>query len=215
MVYSPALPLACHPATPVTREGICRKMLQRYNIQTCGNLYVEGRFQNRIEFFGDCTPSPIDLFLYIRLRQDVKAATPDFPKDPPTLTQLHNMLQTTSASHVVARLYWSILTSQLETLDRAREGWETELGGSLTDTHWTYCCQQIGGITASSRLRIIHFKFLLRMYDTLASLHRYNLRNNDKCDRCGAEGADFLHLAWSCRTISKYWEEIVRPYPRW
>lgn len=38
---------------------------------------------------------------------------------------------------------------------------------------------------------------------------RLHLRDKDRCDRCGREGADFTHLAWDCLPIRKYWTEVL------
>lgn len=137
-----------------------------------------------------------------------KLPHPLSPTSPPTLDTLHSLLQAPGLAYVVSRLYRATLIERPNTQTGSRAGWDLELDTPLTDGQWLYCCKQTGMITASSQLRIIHFIFLHRVYYTLARLYRYNLRPDDQCDRCRQEGAGFLHLAWRCGTIHRYWLEV-------
>lgn len=41
-------------------------------------------------------------------------------------------------------------------------------------------------------------------------LFRYGLRDTDRCVRCNATGADFLHVAWLCPAVEKFWRHIFQ-----
>lgn len=93
VLYSPLLPLAYHP---LLQEWGFRKLITRLNIATWGDLYSNGTFKLLEQMFPDNQPSPLDIFLYLRLRQGV-------PHISPAL-----VLQAASPRHVVSRLYHTI-----------------------------------------------------------------------------------------------------------
>lgn len=39
-------------------------------------------------------------------------------------------------------------------------------------------------------------------------MHKLQLRDSDKCDRCRQEGVGFLYIAWECRPIAHFWIEV-------
>lgn len=63
-------------------------------------------------------------------------------------------------------------------------------------------------ISASNKLRIIHYKFLHRLYYTPVKMHKHKLKDTDRCARCNAPQVDFLHLAWECPKVYIYWEQV-------
>lgn len=76
------------------------------------------------------------------------------------LLPLHALLQQSSPSHVISLLYRTTQNSQAYSPPLAKSRWEEELGITLTDEQWHYCCTQKGDISASSRFRILHYKYL-------------------------------------------------------
>lgn len=208
ILYSPLLPLEGRHDLPVTQEGGFRKLCRTLSIQTWGQLYTNGTFRTHAEFFGEHHPSPLDLFYYIRIRQDMRTLTPGFPNEPMTCQSLHHILQQDTPSHVISRLYSMTQKAQKYTPLQAKARWERDLGTPITDDQWAYCCRQTQEVSASSRLRILHYKYLHRTYYTPERLFRLGLRDSSHCTRCRAENADFLHLAWSCPTIQHYWTDV-------
>lgn len=63
-------------------------------------------------------------------------------------------------------------------------------------------------LSLNYKLRLIHFKFLHRLYRTPLQLFKIKLRENSNCWKCNCEGAAFLHIAWDCLAIQDYWSEI-------
>lgn len=124
------------------------------------------------------------------------------------LPPLHALLQQSSPSHIISRLYRATQASQPFSLLSARGHWEADLGFALTDAQWQYCCTQTGDISASSKFHLLHYKYLHRVYYTPARLFRFQLRDSSACARCGEDPAEFQHLAWNCPPIRRYWSEV-------
>lgn len=137
----------------------------------------------------------METFLYTRLRHGVADCTTTYPLEPKTVPPLNQVLQATTASHLVSTLYHSLYTEARCPSCASRAKWATVLNYDITDKQWSYCCVQTEHVSSSSRLRTVHFKFLRRSYYTPDKLYHLGLRTSDNCDRCGAEAANFLHLA--------------------
>lgn len=156
----------------------------------------------------DTQRTVLDVFSYIRLRQGIRSITPGFPEEPRALAPMQHILGTNTASKLVSRIYNMIHTQRELLATQSRVRWEKELGIAMTDEQWEDCCLQTERVSASSRLRIIHYKFLHRLYYTPAKMYKYKFRDNDSCDRCHAERARFLHLVWECPGVRDYWTQV-------
>lgn len=207
--YSPLLPLSYHPAMPLLQEAGFQKLCKRLGILTWGALFQSGTFVTKDQFARGGSLSPLDLFLYVRLRQGLHSSLPDFPKEPASLVPLHQLLATPDQKHLVSRLYHTIHTLTPRSVNSARDRWSTDLGLDISDDQWQYCCRQTALISASCRFRIIHYKYLQQLYYTPAKKFRFRLSDNDCCERCRRPGADFLHLAWGCPRIQEFWEQVI------
>lgn len=168
LLYSPLLPLDGRLDMPVTQEGGFRRLSRRLTIRTWGQLYHKGIYKTQLGFFGEIHPTPLELFYYTRLRQDIRSLTPNFPAEPTTFPPLHAILQQTSPSHTISHLYSATQQSQTYTPPTAKSRWEEDVGHPITEAQWQYCCKQTQEVTASSRLRILHYKYLHRTYYTPA-----------------------------------------------
>ena len=61
----------------------------------------------------------------------------------------------------------------------------------------------------SARDRLIHFKFLHRIYYTPARLSRVYPSTSSQCWRCVFSPADSEHIFWKCPHIQTFWSEVV------
>lgn len=139
----------------------------------------------------------------------MSSVIPEFRSEPSSLAPLHQMLVIADQKHLVSRLYHTVHTHTPRRVVPARDRWSAALGEPVTVEQWAYCCRQTARISASCRLRVIHYKFLLQLYCTPVKKYRFGLADNDRCERCKQPGADFLHLAWSCPRLQDYWAQVL------
>lgn len=210
MLYSPRLPLSYHPQMPLLMERGFQSLCKRVGVVTWGDVFQEQTFKTREQFARGTTLTPLDIFYFIRLRQGLRAVLPSFPEEPDCLQPLHQLLGTASNHHLVSRLYHSIHDRPSPTPCAAKTHWELDLVVQITDAQWHYCCQQTERISASSRLRVIHYRFLQRLYCTPERKYRFKLADSDRCERCGQSGAGFFHLAWGCPAIYEFWMQVLK-----
>ena len=119
------------------------------------------------------------------------------------------MLRTTSPRRLIATLYQYSQKRRGIGEVKARVRWQEEMSMSISDMQWTYCCSAIRRVSSNSRHRLVHFKYIQRVYYTPQHLYQYGLRDTSACPRCGMEEAGFLHVAWSCTQIQEYWTQVI------
>lgn len=209
VLYSPLLPLSYHPQMPLLQEQGFQTLCRKVGVTTWGDLFHEHSVKTRDQFARGLPLSSLDVFYYVRLRQGLKAFLPAFPSEPNTLMPLHQLLNTTDGRHLVSRLYHSIHDRPSVAPCAAKAHWELDLATQITDIQWQYCCQQTARISASSRMRVIHYRYLQRLYCTPTRKFRFKLASSDCCERCGQPQADFFHLAWVCPQIHEFWSQVL------
>lgn len=61
----------------------------------------------------------------------------------------------------------------------------------------------------SARDRLIHYKFLHRVYLTPCRLVRMFVGQQSLCWRCSAPLANFMHIFWDCPKVKPYWQAVA------
>ncbi|KAJ1109834.1 hypothetical protein NDU88_007192 [Pleurodeles waltl] len=123
LLYSPDMPLLGHKVISMTCEAAGVKLLTKLHILKWGDLYTDSRLLEQDVFSHDGLQSPLETFLYLRLKRSIKGLAPSFPSEPHNLNTFHALLQLSSLRHLVSILYHSIQQEQPITGDgRTRVG---------------------------------------------------------------------------------------------
>ena len=77
------------------------------------------------------------------------------------------------------------------------------------DKAWQHCCNQTTLISPSRRYKLLHYKFLHRIYFTPVRQARTDPSRPHQCLKCRAEHAGFIHLAWTCPPVASYSIEVM------
>ena len=144
----------------------------------------------------------------MQLRLLCKTVFPTFPDAPQECSAYTRLFLTDTPSRLVYVLYAKPQTDAPIITHTARAKWEGSLGLSNDDKDWQYCLDQLQAISPNGRLRLIHFKYIHQYYYTSLRLYRYKLQQSAVCDRCWADPADFLHLAWCCPVVANFWGPV-------
>lgn len=119
-------------------------------------------------------------------------------------------LPTSEDTHLISCIHHSIQSKQPMGGLKAKEAWEADLGHPVADEMWKYCCTQTRFISPNYRHKLIHYKYIHRVY--LAPLHLSHIHDgmSSNCPKCQSPGADFAHMTWNCTKLQPYWKEIAR-----
>lgn len=93
-------------------------------------------------------------------------------------------------------------------MEPCRRAWEAETSGldrdDLNDI-WGIAFQTL----VSTRDRLIHYKFLHRIYLTPARLARMFGNQQSSCWRCSTPLANFMHIFGDCPQVKPYWQAVA------
>jgi hypothetical protein len=76
--------------------------------------------------------------------------------------------------------------------------------------NWTAAYLLAKKCTKSTKLIEFQFKFLHRRVPTNNFLFRIGLRGDEKCSFCHTSSESIIHLFWSCRQISHFWNKLTK-----
>lgn len=148
-------------------------------------------------------------FTYVRVREAIRAIYPDYPAELKPLLALQAVLAGADRTGLITKLYAASLRERVQLNSPSYNKWVALLGASLSLEMWKFCRVLTGRLTANCNLRIIHFKYLHQLYYTPMQLLRFGLRESSCCVRCGQGDAGFLHLAWNCKGIYRFWGKVT------
>lgn len=187
------------------------KALRELAIQRAGDLFQNGTLKSWEEVAVASTlTTMIHRFQFHRIRHAMTQLLGEDLIEPPEVKELTYIIKTDTAKQIVTNIYKLALSHRIHKYTKARLAWQSDLKVIIDDTMWTYCCNNTKSISLHGRHRLIHFKYINRVYYTPERLHRYGLRDDATCDRCRFSSADFLHLACNCPGIALFWGKIFR-----
>lgn len=80
----------------------------------------------------------------------------------------------------------------------------------MSREEWELVCKKAHEQTINSRLRLLQYKWLMRVYVTPVRLNQYNPNIPDNCIKCGEEKGTLFHCFWECREIKAFWVIIMQ-----
>lgn len=75
---------------------------------------------------------------------------------------------------------------------------------------WALVCAKAHKQTINSRLRLLQYKWLMRIYVTPEKLNKYNSNIPDTCNKCNEDKGNFWHCIWDCRKIGSFWVAVTQ-----
>ena len=107
-------------------------------------------------------------------------------------------------------MYTLISHLKATSLDKIRKDWEEELGRAIDGSSWDSALIQVNNSTSCSRLNLIQFKVVHRIYFTNSKLSKMYPDIADTCNRCHMRPANMTHIFWSCPHLQDYWSVIFK-----
>ena len=105
--------------------------------------------------------------------------------------------------------FYSLLTSgSSESSQFKLFAWKEDLQSEISDEVWRTACANAQSKSVNTRLKLIQYKWLMRLYVTPVDLNRYNENIPDVCTKCMEHRGTWFHCIWQCTKIKKFWEEV-------
>ncbi|XP_044157379.1 meiosis inhibitor protein 1 [Bufo gargarizans] len=109
---------------------------------------------------------------------------------------------------LISQVYALLLDKFLEEFPLLRmKKWEADLGGMSKDK-WEDILEGVPSMSLSEQGKLSQLFIIHRVYKTPVFLKKVGVRSDDKCPKCMEDGADLLHMLWSCPVIGAYWDAV-------
>lgn len=203
--YSPFTPLWGNPSLPHFKTIPDPQLWARFGIKVLKDIIHSGAlllFQELAEKFG--LPSRM-IFRYYQLRHAARAQFTNpihLKPDPIEETLAQEILKKT-----LSTLYLALLETDSPKMHSLWAKWQADIP-SLNRETWEECFEDGSKLMVSSRDRLLHTKFLHRVYYTPQRLHQIYPNRSPNCNRCQSPDSTYLHIFWTCPLLVKYWTAI-------
>lgn len=146
-------------------------------------------------------------FFYLRLRLAMR--TYGVPWGEKLATHpLYSLLNVRGKTKGLTSKIYALLNSGCKSLNIGYI-WSRDLDITEKDICWTMVWNNLDHVSKNPNHKLIHFKFLHRMYLTPRRLHLMKLVSSPNCDLCpNRDVGSFMHMYWCCPEVTTFWEMV-------
>ena len=111
---------------------------------------------------------------------------------------------------LVSQMYSILEGSCKENSENTRQRWIQDLQVDISEIDWGIICSKAQTQTINTRLRLIQYNWIMRIYITPEKLNKFNPNIPDTCYKCSGHKGTLLHCLWECEEIKTFWRLIVQ-----
>ena len=111
---------------------------------------------------------------------------------------------------VFSRFYNLLAEYSTESASDKLNAWRTDTQENISEEDWGRACLKAQKNSINTRLKLIQYKWLMRVYITPAKLHHISPNIPDVCVKCLTEKGTLIHCLWECPKILVFWENVVK-----
>uniref|UniRef100_A0A8C5DVP3 Reverse transcriptase zinc-binding domain-containing protein n=1 Tax=Gouania willdenowi TaxID=441366 RepID=A0A8C5DVP3_GOUWI len=148
-------------------------------------------------------------FKYLQLRNFIQKKQSNLLK--PFKSKLEVLVtEDSSKKGAISQFYNLLASNSSENSTIKLEAWRKDLEINLSLEEWRSVCIKAQKQTINLRLRILQYKWLMRVYITPVKLNKYNPDIPDTCTKCNEEKGTLFHCIWECRVIQSFWNAVTQ-----
>lgn len=118
------------------------RALALLDISKIGDLFEDGRGRGWEELLSEKQDiSPLTMFHFFRVRHALRDMLGEDMMEPPEVAPFSLMLRTESPCKIVSSIYSMVQGYRKNFYIKARLEWQIDLGVTLGDDSWRYCCE--------------------------------------------------------------------------
>ena len=118
------------------------------------------------------------------------------------------MLNDPFGKGIISEFYQLLMSFSVESSASKLEAWKLDLQEDLTEEQWSEVCSEAQSQTGNTRLKLLQYNWLMRVYITPVKLNKFNNDIPDLCTRCGEDRGTLFHCLWSCPKLQRFWREV-------
>lgn len=108
----------------------------------------------------------------------------------------------------ISLLYNMLVEGSPESSSSRLGAWSKDLNEEITPDEWSEICQDAQVQTVNTRLKLLQYNWLMRVYITPVLSNKFNENIPDTCPKCKVCKGTYFHCIWECEEISKFWKEV-------
>lgn len=147
-------------------------------------------------------------FKYLQLRSYIRANQTQYMSCPPLTPLEKTLTKNPFGKGIISEFYNLLKASSTESSDSKFNAWKSDLQEDLTLEQWHRACKAAQTVTSNTRLKLLQYNWLMRVYITPEKLNKFDMNIPDTCNRCGVNKGTIFHCLWQCPRVGEFWEEV-------
>lgn len=160
----PFLPVSANALFPPSLMDTVFKLWFRKGLKRVKDLFKHGVFMAFQQLVREYSIPSTHLLRYWQVHAFVRKHFPSFPSLPPNDWKEEFLSADPDQRGGVSRIYETIQIIASPSLDNIREGWEGELGSTISDDSWQRAIKRIHSSSICSRHGFLQLKVLHRLH---------------------------------------------------
>lgn len=214
-LYSPELSLALLEELPHGEQWGRIEEWEQAGVTKIGDLYRDGELLTFEDFITEWDIPQGPFLLYVAVTGAMRVHWGAGTTEPPTHATCKYIGLAGGTIKAVTCLNRAVRHNSTHPLQELRTKWGGgDLGRPLEDKDWENILQRATKVSHNARFRLIGFYILHSAYITPDRIHQFFHREDAECPRCRENGANFMHMMWSCPSLENYCQEVTREVAR-
>lgn len=181
------------------------KIWETKGLRKTGDLYNSQKVLMTSEEIHDRFNIPRNhFFKYLQLRRFIRTQQNQTLCIPGMSTIEKLMSMECLWRSLISKIYKCLVDGCTETSMGRLGAWREDLQEDISTEKWEEACSKAQSGATNTRLKLLQYNWLMRMYITPEKLNRYNSAIPDICIRCEKEKCTLFHCVQQCTEIQKF-----------
>lgn len=109
---------------------------------------------------------------------------------------------------IISELYNLLSSYSPENSQSKLKAWKENLQLEISEEDWEAACTGAHIKSINTHLKLIQYKWLMRIYLAPVDLNRFDPNIPDICTKCTENRGTLFHCIWQCTKVNMFWEEV-------
>lgn len=177
-------------------------------IKSIKDLYKEDNLMSFQELSNTFDIPKSHFFRYLQIRSFILSFQKSTGNIPPLSVLERVVTKDCYDKGRISLLYNMLVEGSPESSSSRLGAWSKDLNEEITPDEWSEICQDAQVQTVNTRLKLLQYNWLMRVYITPVLSNKFNENIPDTCPKCKVCKGTYFHCIWECEEISKFWKEV-------
>ncbi len=177
-------------------------------IRKIADLYVNNTLMSFEEIVNTYNIPTKHFFKYLQIRNFILKSQNNSLDMPPLSILEKEVTRNCFSKGLISSLYNMLVSGSKDSSNCKLEAWRSDLKDNIQMEDWMEACKEAQSLTMNTRLKLLQYKWLMRIYITPVVLHKYNENIPDTCLRCSDFKGTLYHCIWECEEVRHFWKDV-------